>query len=88
MTKGIPVQDRRILGALKQAPADARDGARGGWHPTVIAARVDWGGNATRAALERLRAEGRVVRVQGLGPAGARPSYLPADHPDAEGGDA
>ncbi len=87
MTRGHHLTDEEVLRALRDAPEKDRDDG-GGWHAHTLAERLNVSPDAIYRHLRPLIDSGAVVVVWGLGPVQPRRSYLPADHPDAEGSDA
>jgi hypothetical protein len=77
-----PITEREVVQALRDCAPSARDTA-GGWHASVVAARLNCSIRAAREHLHALAEQDRVTEVRGIGPNGARQSFLPSDHPDA-----
>lgn len=81
-----PIDDDRLIATIEYLiNRGVRDGAGGGVSPVTIAA----GHHAERSTITEhcsaLADAGELVRVTGIGIESnrPRPSYLPADHPDA-----
>lgn len=87
MTQRIYSDDALVAIVQAWVAAGIRDDAGGGVSPVTLARVVDATHSGIAPRLRALADEGRLVRVEGIGPRTSRPrpSFLPAGHPDAPG---
>lgn len=89
-----PVDHDTLVEAVRYLALSGRRDALGGGVPTAaLAEELPQQQSVLSGHCTQLVDEGRLVEVQGVAPGGAggaakraRPSYLPADHPDAPDG--